>query len=85
VDQAGFNLFEDVGFFANVFDFLDLNMTPLKESDRLFIRSISFCIGALRFRVIFIVPTKKPKVRARAKACESARLLRGLVKVPSAT
>jgi hypothetical protein len=30
-----------------------------------------------------ILPTKKPKVRARAKACELARLLRGLVRVPS--
>jgi hypothetical protein len=37
------------------------------------------------FGTVGTVPTKKPKVRARAKACELARLWRGLVKVPSGT
>ena len=32
-----------------------------------------------------IVPTKNQKYETRAKACESARLLRGLVKVPGGT
>ena len=36
-------------------------------------------------QVFLSVPTKNQKYETRAKACESARLLRGLVKLPGGT
>jgi hypothetical protein len=47
VNQAGFNIFQAVGFFADVFDLLDSNMSSLQQADRLLTARDSVRIGAL--------------------------------------
>ena len=54
LDEAGFDLFEVVGFLADVLDLVDTNVTPLQEANGLFAAGISVCIGTLRFPVIFV-------------------------------
>jgi hypothetical protein len=49
MDQTGLNFFQAIGFFANIFDLLNPNVTTTKQSDRLLATRISIRISALRF------------------------------------
>lgn len=56
MNSAGFDLFQTVRFLADVPDSFDTNMSPLQQADSLFAADIPICIGALRFRMIVVLP-----------------------------
>src|SRR5579871_97375 len=48
MDQTRVDFFQVVGFFADVFDLVDVNVSSLQQSDGLLTTRISSCVGTLR-------------------------------------
>jgi len=57
VNHSLFNVFETVGFFADVLDLLDFNMPPSQQADGLLGTSVAFSICAFRFRMELVPPS----------------------------
>ena len=55
MNQACFDFFQAVRFLADVLDPIDVNVTPLQQSNGLFTASRSVRIGTLRFRMVLVL------------------------------